>query len=172
MNNNSVRWGILAGIGIVILDLLLYLVDPKTLLGFPSYLEWIIYLIAMYKAGMDARHENGGYLSWGEALKPTFLTFVVASLIYTLFMWLLFNVIDTGMADVQREVAMEGIEKFGSMMGEEAVEEMVDAIDEGDFGMSLKNTILQYAFRLITPGFLFAAIMSLVVRRNAPETAA
>ncbi len=172
MKNIGVRWGLLAGIGIVILDLILYIADPKTILGLPSYLEWLVYLYAMYKAGMDRRNELGGYISWGEALKTTFITFVVASLFYTIFMWLLFNVIDPGMADLQREVAMEGIEMARSFVGEETYDEMIAGIEGREFGMTFSNSILSYAFRLIFPGFLFAALISLVVRRNPPEEVA
>lgn len=170
--NNGVKWGVIGGIGIIIIDAILYFTGPKNLLGFASYLEWIVIIPVMIKAGMDERADQGGHLTWGDALKPTFLTFVISSLFYVFFYFALFNFIDPTLADTQREVAMQAIEKMGGMIGEDAMEAAVEAMDQQNFGFGMKELFMTYGLRLIFPGFIFAAICSLIVKKNPPESAA
>ncbi|MEO1518872.1 MAG: DUF4199 domain-containing protein [Bacteroidota bacterium] len=167
--NHAIKWGLIGGIGIVLIDALLYIVDPYSLFGWWPMLEWLVYIPVMIKAGMDERDANGGFMTWGEALKPTFLTFVVSSLLYTIFYYLLFNVIDPGLEDMQMEAMMEMADKMEAWIGEEGAEAMKEGIEEQDLSFTFSRACLTYATRLLFPGFIFAAITALVVRRNPPD---
>lgn len=166
MDNNGVKYGLLAGLGVIVYTLILYLVDDKMLFGWASMLGMAIYLGCMYKAGVDERHTNGGFLSWKEALKPTFLTYVLGSLLATVFTYLLFAVIDPGLMDVQNAIAAERIQQMEGMIGEEGVEEAMKRLEEQGT-MRLSDTMLGYAFMLIF-GFIFAAIISAIVQKKRP----
>lgn len=166
MENNGVKYGLLAGLGVIIYSLVLYLVDDKLLFGWASILGTVLYLACMYKAGVDEREEQGGFITWKEALKPTFLTYVVGSLLATIFTYLLFNVIDPSLIEIQKGMAIEQMQSMEGMIGEEGVEEGIKQIEErGTSG--LNDTLIGYAFMLII-GFVFAAIISAIVKRNHP----
>ncbi|MFK7937113.1 MAG: DUF4199 domain-containing protein [Saprospiraceae bacterium] len=166
MENNGVKYGLLAGLGVIAYSLILYLIDDQMLFGWASSIGTVIYLICMYKAGVDERQAAGGFITWKEALTPTFLTYVIASLIATVFTYLLFTTIDPGLMDIQREMAIQQIQGMEGMIGEEGVEEGIKRIEEQG-SMNLRDTSLGFAMMLIV-GFVFAAIISAIVKRNRP----
>lgn len=170
MNNHGLRWGLIGGLAIVTLYLVLYLIEPKYVFGVPSYLDWLIIPYILYKAGADERTEQGGYISWVEALKPMFLAFVVSSFIYTAFLFLLYNVIDPGMAEIQREATMEMANSFSGFLGEEGMEQMEESLEVADHSFSIPTATFTFFWRLIFPGFVFAAITALFVKKDSPET--
>ncbi|MEM9919844.1 MAG: DUF4199 domain-containing protein [Bacteroidota bacterium] len=167
--NNAVKWGVIGGIGVILVDTLLYLVDPVNIMGGLSYVEWLVYIPVMIKAGIDDKNDAGGYMTWGEALKPTYLTFVIASLFYVVYMYAMYNIIDPGLADIQRDASMEMIEGMADFMGEEATEQMIAGMEGQEFGLTFGRAALTFGWRLLFPGFVFAAICSLIVRRNPPD---
>lgn len=169
MENNGVKYGLLAGLGVVVYTLVLYLVNDTLIFGWASMLGMVIYIACMYKAGVDERSENGGFITFKEALKPTFLTYVIGSLIATIFTYLLFTVIDPGLMDLQNEIAAERIQSMSGMLGEEGVEEALKRLEEQG-AMKISDTALGYAMMLIF-GFVIAAIISAIVKKKRPEFA-
>lgn len=169
MENNGVKYGLLAGLGVVVYTLILYLVDDVLMFGWASMFGIFIYIACMYKAGVDERNQNGGFLTFKETLKPTFLTYVIGSLIATIFTYLLFTVIDPGLIELQNEIAAERIQSMSGMLGEEGVEEALKRLEEQE-SMKISDTALGYAMMLII-GFVIAAIISAIVKKNRPEFA-
>lgn len=168
MENNGVKYGLLAGGLVIAYTLLLYLIDEQMLFGGASTLGVVIYIIGMYKAGMDQRKSLGGFISWKEALTPTFLTYVIGSLLATIFTYLLFTIIDPGLMEVQNEIARESIIQMEGLIGEEGVEKAMEKLEERGT-MNFSDTALSYAFMLIF-GFVVAAVISAVIKRNRPES--
>ena len=168
--SNTVRWGVYGGICLVLLNLVLYLMAPKILLGWSASLVGIvIYVFFMWKAASDEKAAQGGYLSWGEALKPLFLSFVIMSLFGVVFQYLLWNFIDPQtMQDLAREMAIEMTEKLMRMAGQDEIPEDVMESLEANLKMTPGKTLLGWAVSLIFPGFAIAAIMGLVVRKDRP----
>lgn len=170
MENPGVKWGVFGGIGVVLFTLILYLTGPTNLFGGIAYLGMAIYIFAMVKAAGEEKAALGGYMTWGQALKPTFLTYAVASLIYILFFYVLNNFIDPGLEDMQRQAAVEMMENMSGLLGEEGMEAAMEELDKQDFSFSISKAGFGWAFGLIF-GFILAAIISAITKKNPPEMA-
>ncbi len=174
MQNHGVTNGLYLGLITVAYTLLFYFISTDLLFKW-----WLLLVIGlgltiffMRKAGIDTRTDLGGAISFREALKPTFLTLVVGALIGTIFTYLLYNVIDPGLIDVAKEYTLAATEKMVGMFGgdDAAVEQARAAIEEKDFAKnySIRRLGLGYLVNLVI-GFIIAAIISAVIKRNPPE---
>ncbi len=171
MANHGVRWGLYGALASILVTMILYFVDPKVMLGSGQWIGMIVMLVVMVKAGLDTRADQGGYMTWGEALKPTWLTYVVASLMGIIFFFVLVSFIDPGLLDIQREISIEAAEKMASMFGadEDAIDEIREQMSNDDNPFSIGKLAFGYAFGLIFPGFVMAAIISLFIRKKDPS---
>jgi len=173
MKNHGISNGLIAGLVGIVLYLGYYFINPDLLFNF--WLGFIVglavWIYFMRKAGMDTKADNGGFLTFKEGLKPTFLTFVVGSLLTVLFSYVLFNMIDPSLNDLMKEKSLEMAEKMSSMFGasEEAVEAMREQMEEQDMSMSIGRLVQQYLIGLIFPGFILALIISAVIKKKPAE---
>lgn len=108
----------------------------------------IIAGIGMVAAVKKRRSDNGGKIARQEALKTAFLVFVLAMLIFNLFVFALFNYIDPGLADLQKQ------------MMEAAGRETKDL----DFQMSFGRVMFGYAFSLIG-GFFISYLIASILKK-------
>lgn len=168
-NQTSINYGLIGGMAAIALTLLYYLMNVR---GFITYGAWFSYLAlgaTMVMAGLAVRKYQDGYIEFKEGLKVTFLVWVIGTLLTTVFLYLLYNFIDPGLVDVQKEVTMELMEKFTANMDEETLEQINKTMEEQGFGLDMKKSLLTYGFGLIFPGFIIALIVSLIIRRKNPE---
>ncbi|MCF8236743.1 MAG: DUF4199 domain-containing protein [Saprospiraceae bacterium] len=168
-NQTSINYGLIGGMAAIALSLLYYLMNVS---GFITWGAWFSYLAlgaTMVMAGLAIRKAQDGFIEFKEALKVTFLVWVIGTILTTLFMYAMFNFIDPGLVDVQKEVTMEWMEKFTANMDEETLDEINKRIAEEGFGLNLKKSLLGYGVGLIFPGFIIALIVSLIIRRKNPE---
>lgn len=166
MNNNRLKYGVIAGAGTVLYLLAFYAASPRLMLS--SWVMWgslIIYLACMAMACRREREAIAGLYPFQSALKTAFAVFVVANLIYYAFYYVLFNVIDPGLVDLQRELVLESMDRYGGMLGEENAEELMRRYREEDFRVTLSNTALSFAQSLIG-GFILALIVAGVMKRG------
>jgi len=176
MENHGVRYGLMAGVSISIIMLILYFIDGKTMLSYYPLIAWVIFITCMVLAGRDTKRDLEGFMSWGEALKPTWITYLIGSLIMIIFQYVLMNFIDTNLLEIQKELDLERTIKFAEMFGapEDAIEEMEAAFEEQDVTAGYSSPMMivfGWGIGLIFPGFLFAAIISIFVRKNRPAGA-
>jgi hypothetical protein len=96
---STVNYGAMLGLALVIYSLLLWMFDEtfNQSLGYVSFGITIVGIILATRAYRD--QELGGYISYGQALGVGTLTVLFSGIITTLFTWLLYNVIDTGLAE-------------------------------------------------------------------------
>jgi hypothetical protein len=175
MTNHGVQNGIFAGLVGVVLYLLYWFINPDLLfnmaLGLVVGLG--VYAYFMWRAGSATKADNSGYLTFKQALKPTFLTFVVGSLIAVIFTYLLYNFIDPTLNDLLQEKSIEIAEKAAKMFGadEEALEQIREQVEAKGVSMSIGQIIQQYLVGLIFPGFILALIVSAIIKKNPPQDA-
>lgn len=167
LENPAIKNGIIAGIGSAVFVLLLYLVNPRWIFGFPSYITTIIFIVMMVQS-VKAEKKLIDYTSFSDALKPAFLTFVVANFIYIVFYTILVNFIAPELLDIQKEITLEMIEKMSGLLGEDGLEAAVDEVEARDFDFGLKTASWTFAFGLIFPGFIIAAIIAAVMKDRRP----
>ena len=169
MNQNAVRNGWMLGVSLIIISLVFYLISPNAFFTYASWVGFVAYIYFLYRAGVDERNEQGGYISFGEAFKVSFVALVIGSAIYWVFYYILFNFIDPSLADTQKQIAMEAMEKMSGLIGQEGYERMMEEMEKQDFGASIGRTLSSFAFSLILPGALFCLIIALIVRKKNTE---
>ena len=149
MKSKTRTYGIIAGAGTVFYLLLFYFADRANFLnGAITWSSLIIYLAFMYKAILEKRNSLGGEIEFKEAVRPAFVVYTIASLIYYTFIYLMFNFVDPELPDLQRELMVaQGIEVKGN-----------------DLKMTLSITFFAFLWSLIA-GFAFSAILAAILRR-------
>lgn len=167
MDNPAIKNGLFLGFGIILLYLVLYFISPDALINFSSWAAFILYIYFMYRSAVEERALNGNVLSFGDALKASFLTYVIGALIAVLFSYVLYNFIDPGLVDIAQEKVAEAMEKMSGLLGEEAQEEMEAALEESmdKMNYSLPTLLQGYVFSLIF-GFIIALIIAAITKRN------
>jgi hypothetical protein len=164
--------GILAAIGII-LTVVLYAVDYALLanMWFGLFMIVLAFGYVIY-AGISYRKEVGGYLSYGKAFQHGYVTLLTSAIISTIFMILLYTVIDTELPQKLTDVAIENAEAMMVKFG--APQEQIDkSLDEMRRDMperfSAIGSLKQLGWGLIIYAVI-SAITSLFVRKNVPET--
>lgn len=167
LENPAVKNGILAGIAAAVYVLLLYLINLRWIFGFPSYLTTVLFIFMMVQS-VKAEKNILDFTSFSDALKPAFLTFVVANLIYIIFYYVLVNFIAPELLDIQKQISMEMIEKMSGFIGEEGTEAAIEQMESRDFDFGVKTAAWTFAFGLIFPGFIIAAIIAAIMKDRRP----
>ncbi|HAQ38462.1 MAG TPA: hypothetical protein DCQ58_08145 [Saprospirales bacterium] len=132
----------------------------------------LVYAAFMLKAGLDERAKNGGFISFGSALVPMLITYLIATFIATVFNYVLFNFIDASLVDLQLEVAIEGVEKMRGFLGDEGADAAIAAIEEKGISTGPLQYLLNWLGSLLIPGLLFliyGLIVAAIIKKNNPE---
>lgn len=163
-NNIAIKYGIIAGVGVVAYFLLFYLTNVK--LFFNPIVNWgvlVVYLVGMVKACAGQRKHQHNF-PFKDALRTAFLTFAITSLIFYVFNYLLFNFLDPNLAEVQKEIL---VEQMGKMAGRLQLSELKNQIEEfakQDFRITIRNTMMSLAQSLIGGFVLSLAVAGLMKR--------
>jgi len=129
MNTHSTKFGLIAGIGTVLILLSAYFIDKKLQLS-PGVV-WstsIFYIVGMAMAAIEERKDNGGFISFKEALKAAFIVFMIANAIYHIFNYFHFNYFDPEMLQIQKDVVLETLET--GVFSEEMTEQMIAGTED------------------------------------------
>ncbi len=145
MKQTPIKYGIITGAAIVLYLLLFYSADKSNL--FNPLVFWaslLIPMVGMVIATRKVRESQGDEISKKEAIQASFLTWVLAMVIFHLFIFIMFNYVDNGLIDMQKE------------MLEKAADQK---INREDLEMTLGSVFFRMAFMLI-PGFLFSYMIA------------
>ena len=128
------KYGVYFGGFFILYITILKFVAPKLIFTgtITTVLGFAIPIICMVMAGREIKQEQEGFMSYGEALKNTFLVYVIGSLIYSLYQYVLVNFIDPSLLEVQKEAVIEAGNWVSSFFGsnEEMMEEFQDQLEE------------------------------------------
>jgi hypothetical protein len=166
LDNRGVKFGLYAGIAVVLLFFGVYLIDKEWF--FNPFLFWAsvgIYLAFGWKLLEDERQAAGGKLPFQDGLRTVFMMFVVANLIYYAFHYSLYNFIDRDLVQLQKEVIAKTLEQWKDSMPVEQYRERKTSLENDSMAMTLSNTALQYAWGLVGY-FVLSLIMAGVVSRR------
>lgn len=178
MKNNGVKYGLFYGIGSSLLALLAYFIDPIllfTFLDWQSILSLLLMVGLMYWSAKTTKEEKGGYLSFGEAFVPTFLTYVIGNVIYSIFIYVLMSV-DPALSDVAATATADMLETMYSTIGfsEDQILEMSEQVEdqmEGGNTYSIGNTIVGIITSIFFFGLPLSAIIAAIVKKKNPDLA-
>lgn len=169
MKNSGIINGVLAGVISIILTLIFYFINKEATVTWSGWAVIVVYIFFMYKAGKDARDMNGGFISYGNALWPIFLTYIIGTFLATIFTYVLYNFIDASLLDVQMEKAIEAMEKVRGFMGDEAADAAIAQIEEEGITFGPGKALIGWIWGLFLPGIIIALIMAAIVKKNDPE---
>ena len=161
---HPVKFGLMAGIGTVAFLLLFYWIDRRLILS-PEII-WstnLLYLIGMFMSARETRRLNGGTLPFRPALRSAFVVYLVANAIYYGYNFLLYNVIDPDMLNVQQQYMRDNMDQLTGFLGEDNVQYVEQTIDQLNYRPL--TVLLNYGSSLIG-GFVLAALIGWMVRRK------
>ncbi len=166
LSNKAVRYGLIAGIGVIAYFLLFYFISPR--LMFNPWVYWAslgIYLALMWKALQDEREEAEGPLLFRDGLRTAFLIFVIANFCYYLFYYILFGLADPGLIELQKTVMLESLGQASNLLPAEQQEEMRRSLESGGLDITPGRVFFTFVRSLIG-GFILSAGMAVVVGRQ------
>ncbi len=169
MKNSGILNGILAGVVAIILTLVFYFVDKSIVVSWGGWTVILIYIFFMYKAGKEARDQNGGFISFGNVLLPIFLTYGIGTLLASIFSYVLYNYIDSSLLDIQLDKAIEAMDKMRGFMGDEAADTAIEQLEEDGISFGPGKVFLGWLWGLFLPGIIIALIMAAIMKKNDPE---
>ncbi|MEX0812273.1 MAG: DUF4199 domain-containing protein [Chitinophagales bacterium] len=153
--------GLIAGIGCIILTLILYVINIELVLGFWVWLGYGIIVALKVYTGYTLQKANDGVLEFKDGIKSIFPVSIVSLLVWIAFNGLLFTVFDPELTELSKEKAIERtvwvLEKSGA--DENTIESALEEVEQQDFTPSLKNSALNYAQSCIV-GFLYTLVIA------------
>ncbi len=168
MKNHGVSNGLMYGLVSVVLTLIIYLISVELYLGWtPMIISFLVTVFFMIRACTTERNDNGGVLPFANALKTSFIVYVVGALLIVIFQYVLYNFIDPGLIDLEVQSALEMTRKMMEMMGapEAQIEKELSQLKDQDFSMTLGRTAGAYAVSLLG-GFIVALISAAITKRS------
>jgi hypothetical protein len=158
------KFGLLGGICAVIINLIIYLINPASMNGGAAYLLYVPLLFCMIYGGITYRKENNDELSFGKSFIAVWIIALVGSMMLNAFTSIvLMKIIDPTLEQkmiVQAtEKAVEQWEKAG--MTDDMIEQNKKMLEKFDF--KLIGLISSFVI-----GLILSLIIALFVKRN-PE---
>jgi hypothetical protein len=149
MKQTAVKYGILTGMAIMLYLFVFHLINRELALNPLVYWSPILVaVVAMTMVVKKEREMNDGKMEQRTALRHAFLTFVIAYFFFTAFIYLLFNLIDPSLIDLQKKAMLEAGRKIEGL----------------DFRMTIGKVLFQYAYMLI-PGFFLSYMVASFMKK-------
>lgn len=170
MYKTSLIYGLIGGIISVIYSLLLYIIGFEAFSSMSlAMVGWVIVIVFMILGGLKLRKERGGYLSYGESYVSVLLTAATASVVATIYMILLYNVIDPSLKEAMTEHAiktsLELMEKFNTPEAE--IEKAIQQIESTD-SFSPMRIAGQWLWMLIMWAII-SLLVALIPKKSNPN---
>ena len=166
--NEGVKYGLICGLLAALLMYGSWAMGLNTFVACQFYTNFIPYMIAIIIiGGLQLRKNNGGLLPYAQALKFSFLCYVVVAVIMAIATYILYNLIDKELTAKSMQVAVEKtramMEKFGS--SEEDIAKAIKRTEEGSKETSLGRILLGTGLFLIWD-FVKSLLISLIIRKE------
>lgn len=168
---HALKWGLIVGGISIALTCVIYAVDYALLANWKTGIVIFVMFIglAIY-GGINYRNEIGGYLSYGKAFQHGFILMAISGLVSSIFMVLLYTVIDPELPEKLVKVGMENaqamMESFG-MPEDQMDKAMEDARKRTENQYTVSGTSMGYGIGLIIYAVL-SLITAIFVRKNEP----
>ena len=170
MQNHFVRYGVIMGIVSIMFSIVIYFASPQFLLTWGSWAGLVITIYFMIKSINDTKRDNAGFLTLAESFKAGWLTYVLGSVISSVFMYMMVNFIDPALIDIIRDTQIEALEKVGQAfnLSESQLEEQISVIkDTNPYGLAQIALAIPVSF--LFPGAVISIIMAAILKKNNPK---
>ena len=103
---SALKWGLIGGLAIVILQTILMLISAGLLGGMWGIIVYLPLLFVMIWGGITIRRENGGDIGFAKSFMAVFIIAVLGSLIFNVYVYeLWFKIIDPTFLDRSMQIA-------------------------------------------------------------------
>ncbi len=162
----ALRLGIISGVLGIIAYLILYRNNIHLLFQWVGFMSFVTVIPFMVASGIHARIQlQASQVSFKTLLQPIFLTFIIFLGFLIIFQYLMYNAIDTTIAEQFKnyyiEQQREQMQAEG--MTERKIKHSIIALEKGDWGLGLANSLKQFIGFLI-PGFFISVFISLLLK--------
>jgi hypothetical protein len=176
MKNNGVKYGLFYGLGLSLLAVLAYFIDPKLLFVYTDWqtiLSLILMFGLMYWSAKVTREESGGYIGFGEAFVPPFLTYLIGGTIFNLLFYALITA-DPELLDIAGSATndmMASIYKAAGMSEDQILEvaEQTENLMDGSNPFSIGSMLLGALVYSFFIGLPLSAIIAAIVKKKRPD---
>lgn len=168
--SDLIKNGAIIGIVSVIISAALWAIDADLMMKIGQWLDFIIGIALLCYFTIQIRNKEGGFISFGDAFKAIFIMALVGSLIGYIWQIILFEVLDPGMADRVKEVAISAAEKSMEAFGapEDVMDKELAKMEEQDFSPLGGRMMLQYLGMAVLGNAILAAILAAILKRKEP----
>ena len=167
--NEGLKWGSICGLVAVLIMYSSWAMGLSTFVSAQFITLFIPYMIVIIIfAGISLKKQNGGILPFAQALKFSFLSYVIVGLIVAIATYILYNILDSDLTQKSTQLGMEKSRAFMEKLGssEEQIEKAMKAGEEEGakgtgFGKIFLGTGLFYIW-----DFCKCLLISLVIRKE------
>lgn len=160
------RYGIVAGVLVVLYFFILYLLRPTLMLA--PWAQWtslVLYVVFMWYAlrqQSPTTHEP----TFQQRLQQAFLVFIIANIIYYIFYYVLYNYIEPNMSELHRQRDLIALKAMHTrhLLNDEDYAQMEQSIRTSDYAVALRTVLFGVA-RGAIGGFLLAFLLTFVVKK-------
>lgn len=172
MKEAGLKFGILYGALGIVLIMVAYFVQPSFLFGMTINVitGMVLCLPFMYLAGLQERQKYEGYLLFGDAIRPAFLCFLVGTAMMILFKFVLINIIDPNLIDLQIAEAKKTALYLTDAMNTPAdeVAKLKEELEKNPPVSKLQDQFLYWLIGLIFPGIVWSLLIAMFTKKNPP----
>jgi hypothetical protein len=164
---DSLKYGLIAGIIMIVIILVIYFIDMTKLAGFLPLIIYVPLIFLMIWGGVTIRREKGSFSGFGDAFLTIFIISVTATMLFDTFGYVLYKVIDPELPNVIKAKAIENtsamMEKFGAT--DDKIDEAIKRVKDQDYTPTIKYQAMRYAFSIFM-GAVFSLIIGAFVNRS------
>ena len=155
--------GLYGGMAVIAYSLILFLLNREYLVQ--PELTWaslIIYILFMVRAVQQERETyEESVFTMRAGTRTAFWVFLIISAVYYLFNYVMFNVIDPDLTNLQKQLLLDQEDFIRDLFGDEYFE----AIRDKDFKITLSNSFFAFCQAAIG-GFIISLLIGLTHRRG------
>ena len=149
MQQTPIKYGITTGTAMALYLLLFYSMDKAQVLNPLVFWSSLLFpMVGMVIATRKVKDAQAGEIDKKEAIKTSFLTWLIAMAVLMAFIFILFNFIDNSLIDLQKE-------QFETATGQ--------TVKREDIAMTFGSVFFRWAVMLL-PGFLLSYAVASFLR--------
>ncbi|MFD2890817.1 DUF4199 domain-containing protein [Flavobacterium chuncheonense] len=169
IKKNGVKFGLITGIVVLLINLMLYLIDLKLFIStWISAGLFLFYFIISLLVFIQTKKDLGGFISLKEGFTAYFLSIVIGFAISISFNIILFNLIDPEAKETIKELGIEAfvnmMRKFGTPNAQ--LKEMATKMEEQD-QFAVGSQIMGYGINLLF-GAIYGVILAAIFKKDKP----
>lgn len=166
-NTHYIKNGLYAGLACALLYLVSHTFDPGFYIKQSKLFGGLVLILFLVKSCKDERSVLVGYASFGELLKASFITYLIAAVIISIFTYILYNFINPDLAKIELDITMEIMEKALDWVGapDDVLDEVETELDKIEYEKDFFTILTDFISKLFS-GIILSIIISSIYKKN------